>query len=68
MAAATAVLVGPDQLASLHALLLEAAAILGMEPPDLYIRQVLAPHLLAPPLTWRSGGRCHAHVAVICVT
>lgn len=42
MAAATAVLVGPDQLASLHGLLLEAATILGMEPPDLYIRQVTA--------------------------
>ncbi len=37
----TAVLVGPDQLASLHALLLEAATILGMDPvPDLYVRQV----------------------------
>ena len=36
----TAVLVGPDQLASLHRLLLDAAHILGMDPvPDLYVRQ-----------------------------
>ena len=36
----TAVLVGPDQLASLHKLLLDAAHILGMDPvPDLYVRQ-----------------------------
>ena len=41
---ATAVLVGPDQLASLHTLLLEAATILGMDPvPDLYVRQVRSP-------------------------
>lgn len=53
MAAATAVLVGPDQLASLHALLLEAAAILGMEPPDLYIRQVPPPYLQPLPQIFR---------------
>ena len=45
---ATAVLVGPDQLASLHRLLLEAAAVLGMEPPDLYVRQV---HTCPTPLS-----------------
>ena len=39
----TAVLVGPDQLASLHRLLLDAAHILGMDPvPDLYVRQARA--------------------------
>ena len=37
---ATSVLVGPDQLPSLHALLAEAAATLQMEAPDLYVRQV----------------------------
>lgn len=36
----TSLKVGPSQLASLHKLLLEAAAILQMVPPDLYIRQV----------------------------
>ena len=41
--AATAVLVGPDQIASLHNLLLEAASILGMEAPELYIRQASFP-------------------------
>lgn len=37
---ATAVLAGPDQLPSLHRLLMEAAAILEMEAPELYVRQV----------------------------
>lgn len=32
--------VGPDQLPSLHHLLAEAAAVLGMVPPDLFVRQV----------------------------
>lgn len=41
---ATAVLVGPDQIASLHNLLLEAASILGMEAPELYIRQNPSPN------------------------
>ena len=36
----SSVLVGPDQLPSLHALLTEAAAVLEMEPPELYVRQV----------------------------
>lgn len=34
--------VGPDQLPSLHALLQEAAAILNMPAPDLFVRQVIA--------------------------
>lgn len=32
--------VGPDQLPSLHRSMLEAAAILGVEAPELYVRQV----------------------------
>lgn len=36
----TSLLVGSRQLPSLHGLLLEAAEILGMEAPDLYVRQV----------------------------
>jgi len=36
----TSVKVGPNQLPTLHHLLTEAAAILGMEAPDLYVRQV----------------------------
>lgn len=36
----TSVKVGPDQLSSLHSLLVEAARILQMEPPELYVRQV----------------------------
>lgn len=36
----TSIKVGPDQLPSLHALLTEAASILQMEAPELYVRQV----------------------------
>lgn len=36
----TSVRVGPTQLPTLHHLLTEAARILGMEAPDLYVRQV----------------------------
>ena len=36
----TSLKVGPNQLASLHKLLIEASHILQMPPPDLYIRQV----------------------------
>ena len=38
----TSVLVGPEQLPSLHRLLLTAARTLQMDPPDLYIKQVPA--------------------------
>lgn len=38
----TSVLVGPEQLPSLHHLLLTAASTLQMESPDLYIKQVSA--------------------------
>lgn len=38
----TSILVGPDQLPSLHKLLLTAASTLQMTPPDLYIKQVSA--------------------------
>lgn len=41
---ATAVLAGPDQLPSLHRLLMEAAAILEMEAPELYVRQNPVPN------------------------
>ena len=37
---ATSVLVGHDQLPSLHKILTEAAGILQMDVPDLYVRQV----------------------------
>lgn len=36
----TSIKVGPQQLPSLHSLLTEAAAMLEMEAPDLYVRQV----------------------------
>ncbi|CAM9584896.1 unnamed protein product, partial [Phaeothamnion confervicola] len=36
---ASGVLVGPDQMSSLHRLLLEACAMLDMEAPELYVRQ-----------------------------
>ena len=36
----TSIKVGPSQLPTLHHLLTEAAGILGMEAPDLYVRQV----------------------------
>ena len=36
----TSVLVGPEQLPSLHRLLITAANTLQMAPPDLYIKQV----------------------------
>ena len=36
----TSILVGPDQLPSLHELLLTASSTLQMEPPYLYINQV----------------------------
>ena len=36
----TSVLVGPEQLPSLHRLLITAASTLQMAPPDLYIKQV----------------------------
>lgn len=36
----SSILVGPDQLPSLHASMLEAAAILGVDTPELYVRQV----------------------------
>jgi Zn-dependent protease with chaperone function len=41
---ATSVAVGPDQLPSIHALLLEAATILHMDPPELYVRQNPVPN------------------------
>lgn len=40
----TSVLAGPDQLPSLHKLLTEAAGMLGMEAPDLYVRQNPVPN------------------------
>lgn len=39
----TSLKVGPQQLGSLHKLLIEACKILQMTPPDLYIRQVPLP-------------------------
>lgn len=40
----TSVLVGPDQMPSLHAAFTEAVSILGMEPPELYVRQNPVPN------------------------
>ena len=37
---ATSILVSDDQLPSLHKILTEAASILQMDAPDLYVRQV----------------------------
>lgn len=49
----TSVLVGPEQLASLHRLLLTAASTLQMAPPDLYIKQNPVPNAY----TLAIGGR-----------
>jgi Zn-dependent protease with chaperone function len=40
----TSLKAGPDQLPSLHRLLTEAAAILQMDAPDLYVRQNPVPN------------------------
>jgi hypothetical protein len=40
----TSLLVGPDQLPSLHALLADAAASLGISAPELYVRQSPQPN------------------------
>uniref|UniRef100_A0A7N0USC7 Peptidase M48 domain-containing protein n=1 Tax=Kalanchoe fedtschenkoi TaxID=63787 RepID=A0A7N0USC7_KALFE len=40
----TSVLVSENQLAELHKLMVEAAAVLNIEPPDLYIRQSPVPN------------------------
>ena len=53
----TSVLVGPEQLSSLHRLLLTAASTLQMAPPDLYIKQVRH-HTLPTIDTWH-----HSHNA-----
>ena len=36
---ATSIKIGPDQLPSVHKLLIEAAQVLEMDPPELYVRQ-----------------------------
>jgi hypothetical protein len=38
--------VGPDQLPTLHRLLLQATACLNMDPPELYVRQVFLINLI----------------------
>ncbi len=40
----TSVLVGPEQLPHIHTLMVDAAHMLQMEPPDLYIRQNPVPN------------------------
>ena len=37
---ATSIKIGPEQLPSVHKLLIEAAQVLEMDPPELYVRQV----------------------------
>lgn len=49
----TSIKVGPEQLPSVHQVLLEAATCLGMEAPDLYIRQNPVPNAY----TLAIGGR-----------
>ena len=41
---ATSIKIGPDQLPSVHKLLTEAAQILQIEPPELYVRQNPVPN------------------------
>ena len=41
----SALRVGPNQLSTLHHLMLEACDCLNMEPPALYVRQVRVRHL-----------------------
>jgi len=41
---ATSVKIGPEQLPSVHRLLVEAASVLQMDPPELYIRQNPVPN------------------------
>lgn len=49
----TGVLVGEHQLASLHVLMQEAADILGMAAPDLYVRQNPVPNAYTLAITGR---------------
>ncbi len=57
----SSVLVGPEQLPSLHRLLLTAACTLQMEPPQLYVRQVRLPsHIMT------ASGNCSCFTACIC--
>ena len=59
----TSVLVGPEQLTSLHKLLLTAASTLQMDPPDLYIKQV-------PVSACRLDTFCHSiwqHMALLTI-
>lgn len=50
----SSVLVGPDQLSSVHALLIEASSILGMTPPELYVRQSPQPNAYTLAISGRS--------------
>jgi len=47
----TSVLVGPEQMPSLHDAFTQAASMLGMEPPDLYVRQNPIPNAYTLALT-----------------
>ena len=50
----TSVKIGPAQLPSIHELLLEACAILDMEPPELYIRQNPVPNAYTLAISGRA--------------
>lgn len=64
-----AIRVGPEQLPTIHNLLLEACTCLDMEPPALYVRQVLphvAPLSLATPAALLCTGTPHRHMNFSC--
>eukprot|EP00878_Enallax_costatus_P036853 GHUV01041425.1.p1 GENE.GHUV01041425.1~~GHUV01041425.1.p1 ORF type:complete len:305 (+),score=59.94 GHUV01041425.1:381-1295(+) len=48
---ATSLKTGPDQLPTIHNLLLEAAEVLQMEPPELYVRQNPMPNAYTLAIT-----------------
>ena len=51
----TSVLVGPKQLPGIHQLVLDAAEILDIPPPQLYIRQVRSGHSVCRKLAPKSA-------------
>eukprot|EP00775_Hariotina_reticulata_P005214 gene5214-5452_t len=50
---ATSIKTGPDQLSTVHNLLLEAAEVLQMDPPELYVRQNPMPNAYTLAITGR---------------
>ncbi|KAG1679281.1 hypothetical protein FOA52_009311 [Chlamydomonas sp. UWO 241] len=51
---ATSIKIGPEQLPSVHRLLMEAAEVLQMEPPELYVRQNPVPNAYTLAISGRT--------------